>query len=271
MLAKSLRSAVMLALLSVAAHGSDGFPFPPPSERALVPITVNDARGAFGTVWNSEIRTYRDVNQSVAIYPEGCPWSVPIGDNLYPCDNPHADYPFEVRRVGFFPTQPGETQGAFLYVDRALRAHLSLSLLVTGGGLPVQVPVVWEDEFTGGVVQLIGVPDVHGQRITLRVYGSDPELLGTVRIRVIAEPGQNVLDERVVPLTVVQRYYSQTTVIQRLPLRPPFAQIEFPGPFTEQADTVHFEITPLTPNLRIWAFASITDNVTQQVVLRTPS
>jgi hypothetical protein len=262
-------SAVTVALLSAGAYGDNGFP--PPSVRVLLPITVDHAAGAFGTVWDSEIRTYRDVVQSVATYPEGCPWSVPVGDDLQPCDNPHADFPFEVRRVGFFPTQPGETPGAFLYVDREQRDHVDLSLIITGGGsIPVQVPVVWEDEFSSGAVHLFGVPDVGGRRIALRVYGSDPEVVGNVRIRVLAEPGQEVLAERVVPLTVVQRYYSQTTVIQRLPLRPPYAQIDFQAPLTPTADTVHYEITPLTPNLRIWAFASITDNLTQQVVLRTP-
>jgi hypothetical protein len=51
-----------------------------------------------------------------------------------------------------------------------------------------------------------------------------------------------------------------------IPIRPPATEVHFWTPIA----SLRFEVEPLTPELRIWAFVSVTDNATQDVSLRVP-
>ena len=87
-------------------------------------------------------------------------------------------------------------------------------------------------------------------------------------MRVYTEPDQRLISEGTYALVATQRTYL-TKFRQPIATKPPAAEI---GNVTTDVDkpTAYVEIVPLTPNLRIWAFISVTDNRTQEVVLRTP-
>ena len=105
----------------------------------------------------------------------------------------------------------------------------------------------------------------------LRVYGADPDVVGDARVQIYSEDRlsqQRLLAEQIVSLTVVQRL---TRGDDKLKLRPPMAQFDLGSLIPDTAHQVRLEIRPVTPNLAVWAFVSITDNETQTITLRTPN
>lgn len=235
-------------------------------ERLLLPITVINAPGAFGTLWTTDVWVPPDQSVFPSFGPSAC--DPPCPDAGGPPGG--ASY-----QLGFFRTHPNETSGSLLYALRRGSAPSRVSLrLRDASGLthwpPVQLPVVHEGEFTNGPTHVLGIPLSADTRATARIYGIDPEQLGNVEIRVFREdtPAQTLLLDEIIPLTVTQQTYAAGPY--HAEIRPPYAQLPLDSLRSTGATLVRLEVVPLTPLLRIWAFVSITDNVTQQVALRTP-
>jgi hypothetical protein len=166
----------------------------------------------------------------------------------------------------------GRITGSRGEADRLVLQSISLFLQLSGG-VPLQIPVVREREFLEEI-QLLDVPDRSQHRLMVRVYGSEPDRLGMVRVRVFTAnfpEAEQLLVDQLLELRVVQRYYiHRGTDSFRLPTRPPYAELYFGAPLTETDDSLRIEVTPQTDNLRIWAMASVTANVGHRVTLRTP-
>jgi hypothetical protein len=260
--------ALLLLLGTLSASAQSTLPFE--AERVLLPITVTDAPGAYGTRWSSEL-WFRTETQG-AVYPvigmSACDPPCPDG-TVIPENSSH--------QSDFFRTHAGETSGMLLYVDKARSSgvHISLRLNETSGlyrVLPLQLPVVREREFTTGTVHILGIPVTADNRPRLRVYGIDPALAGNVRVRIFAEDPelpQQLLGDRVIALTAVPKTYGFANYT--FDLRPPVAELDLAALLPGHVGMVRLEITPVTPGLSIWGFVSLTDNLTQAITLRTPN
>jgi hypothetical protein len=241
-------------------------------ERLLLPVNVTNAAGAAGSIWSVYGKVYIDSDTAPAFGPiAGCvfPDNPNPPEQLPSCDLGNSPLVRGLYPIGFYPTLSGETPGSYIYADRNGVDKLHLSFyLQNGSGPSIQLPIVREREFSNDTVRILDVPDSVTHRVMLRVYGSTPDTLGDVRVRIIREMYPDpplVLRDEVLQLTVVQRYLGS------LPVRPPYAELSLAAPITEENDTVRFEVTPLKSSLFIWALVSATDNHTQQVILRTPS
>jgi hypothetical protein len=265
---KLLSAAFLLLIVSLPARGQSTLPFD--AKRVLLPITVTDAPGAYGTRWSSELWLRTEV--AGAVYPVLGPSACDP-----PCRDPTVIPKDSSYRSDFYRTHAGETSGMLLYVDKAhsSEVHISLRLYETSGFyrfLPLQLPTVREREFTTGTVHVPGIPVTADNRSRLRIYGIDPSLPGTARLRIFSEEPnrpQELLAERTLVLNAVPKTYSFSTYT--FDLRPSVAELELTPLIPGGIDAVRLEITPTTPGLAIWGFVSLTDDVTQAISLRTPN
>ena len=272
---KHLVVAVVLATTSGStfARAANILPF----ERALLPITVKNRPGAFGSSWTTGLwyvlRAPLSPFSSVEPFALSSSCDPPCGVTELISFAPN--YPFP---AAFWQTHSGEPPGQLIYVRNDVRsepAKISLRLSQTGKpGTEIQLPVVREREFTSATVDILGVPVDANYRSTLRIYGIDPNLFGDVRVRAYTDKDSDVslLDDTVysliaIPVVVPQREGGTGT----LSIRPPSVEINFATDRYEGNPKIRYEITPITPGLKIWAFVSVTDKTSQAIVLRTPS
>jgi hypothetical protein len=119
----------------------------------------------------------------------------------------------------------------------------------------IEIPLVREADFRADEIDLNAIARDPGFRITLRVYGLDAG--GEVTLEQLDVKG-NLLS---------------TTVVSLAPPAVPgllagYAQIAIDT--TPDTTPIRLRIRPRTSNLRIWALASITNNVTSEVTLVQP-
>jgi hypothetical protein len=234
-------------------------------ERVLLPITVIDAPGAFGSSWSSEGSQFRDVP------PEHSPLILPGCEP--PCDDSGGPTSQHTFGIPFFKTRLGETGGSLMYIERAFSANVSLTLHLreASTGETVELPVVRERDFVTHRFQILDVPSpAAGKRATLRIYGIDPAILGQVEVRVFVEGAEQLVSDNIYDLRVVQRIYSNPAGTYSVPVRPPVAEISYYSLIATASALLRIEIEPLNPQMAVWGFVSITDNATQHVTLRTP-
>jgi hypothetical protein len=235
-------------------------------EPVLLPVTVIDAPGAYGSVWTTRAGIYVDADGDYLVIPlwgEGC---VPPS-----CLEPVGPTRRNYLALGFLPTRAGEPDGAFIYLTRAVADHVYFSLRLsspTGSNGPVQIPVARERDFRSGRVQIVSIPPVTPNlRLTARVYGIDPARGGSVRVRLIGEIGHQVLaEDRVRLVTSSAKYPGPYT----LSAKPASATLSYAVPTPPQYQTIRLEVQADDPDLRLWAFVSLTDNVNQSVSVYAP-
>lgn len=223
--------------------------------RMLVPLTAYDLHGANGSLWRSELTVLNDSDHSVTLVPE-------------------ATYaPHRTAQVRL-ESRAGGLDGAFVYVPRDLGERFAMQLRARdvsseAEGWGTEVPVVHEDQFAQ-VVHLLDVPTDPRYRATLRIYG-DPALTHA-QVTVFDDDGP--IDDRVVAL---QPGDSDSRGFNE---NPPYAQLDPLTPAVRAASAgqpVRIRIIAMPPEEgdfvglpRTWAFASITNNETQQVTTVTP-
>ncbi|HEY4642081.1 MAG TPA: hypothetical protein VII75_12115 [Thermoanaerobaculia bacterium] len=249
-----------LTALFVIATASAEIPPLPEQMRVLLPVTVINAPGAFGSVWTSELRFFT---------PTGAPLVYPllVAGCEPACNEPIQAIPGTVFLAGFKRTEPGETGGSWLYVEKSAVDQTVVTLtLRENSHLFTQIPTVRETEFFDDAVNIVAVPYNPDTRLTLRVYASEDFAGATVRCRVREEFPDAAVSDEIVPLSVTQRYYQTAYTFA---LRPAYGQLSWQPTTTTSTGRVRVEITPLTPGLRYWAFISATDNTTQQTVILT--
>lgn len=222
-----------------------------------------EVRGAFGSRWVVDSWGRNDADQFVKVSPT--PWA---DCGLPGCvELAGAKTTFSGPRL-----EPAELipPGAFLYVERSHADEVHFSMRVRdvsreeisyGAG----IPVVREEEFRAGRIVLLDVPSDPRYRVSVRVYTNDVSLDGSVRVRVLPlESEQTLID---LPLT-----WSR-------PVQP---HPQFPA-WANSAEIHHLlALVPglngdgplrieIESDLQIWAFATVTNELTQQLTVITPN
>jgi hypothetical protein len=261
------RLLVLLALL--VATTLSAAPNPDDYVRYLVPVIQRDLRGANDSLWTTELMFRNRWGSAMTLIGPLCgPLSDPCGGNALSFD------PGTTFSIQLFPRGDG-ADGAFLYVPKSLterRPAMTLhvrdkSKNATGFGSEIHMPQL--DEYQP-YTDLIGIPTDARYRATLRIYGAS-EAPQTVRVRTFTEDGTTPIDEQIVTLSGIL-----TLVADPFPLHPAYAQLD---PLTTFArayprlritvDIVGDIVSPPAPP--IWAFVTITDNVTQLTSTITPN
>jgi hypothetical protein len=210
-------------------------------ERVLFPVLFS-ANGANGSRWVSE-----------AALSNPRPWFVQNGGAAF-----SRLAPGEIARAG-----DGWPRGVVLHAPRPEAPMLAGALRVRdvsrqAHGFGTQIPVVREDDFThGGEITLLNVPLDPRYRVKLRLYALDPMVVqpfGLVTLRdtqtKAVKLGRGFQLAR--PASADEPWYAELDL-------PPGAAGERVNVFVE---------FPL--DATAWAFATVTNNETQQVTTVTP-
>jgi len=226
----------------------------PVYERILLPITSADTPGVFGALWTTEVWVRNDSDQPVAIFP------LTITDATNP---PKSTWPLAI-----FRPPPDAPPGQFIYVSRDRADAVRFNVRVfdanqTDRGFGVEIPVVRERGFFHDRLVLFNIPTGAETRAALRVYGTPDSNGGQVRLRIFDTNGSEPVVD--VPMRLQSR----------VPLfyNPVYAQIlslttMFPAIRT--LERVRVELTIEQGSFDIWAFVTLTSNVTNAITTVTP-
>ncbi|HVS33813.1 MAG TPA: hypothetical protein VMS98_20425 [Thermoanaerobaculia bacterium] len=242
-------------------------------ERILVPLIVSAAPGAFGSIWQTELRVFADSDADVRLFPQF--YQCPIKCNPAPAFG----FPLPKRGMQYVTPEVGTSaavQGALLYTRRGHGELLHMNLVVrdlsrqaTSAG--TEIPLVRESDLLTGSLHLMNIRLDSRFRHSLRIYDADAREGAEVKVRLLDTTFGQVLSE-VTARFNVDRSVSAGPFVE-LPARPGYVEI---GGLTDNLPELpsvrelRVEIEPLTPDLRYWAFISTTNNETQQVTLITP-
>jgi hypothetical protein len=221
-------------------------------ERILFPVLFSTG-GANASSWVTE-----------ATLSNPRPWFVENANTLspirpclvYPCGERIA--PFEVARYA-----DGFPHGVTLLAPRPEAPDLAFALRIRdvsrqAEGLGTRVPVVRERDFThGGGIALLDVPLDPGYRVKLRVYMIEPLVGGRIAQMVLRNPATNAA-----------KLHTSVELQSAGPNEPYYAEVDLtPGAANERVNV--YLSFPLDSTA--WAFATVTNNATQQVTIVTPN
>ncbi|MBV8519128.1 MAG: hypothetical protein JO197_17165 [Acidobacteria bacterium] len=221
-----------LLLIAVRLHAIE-------FERVLLPITVLDVPGAYGSLWRSE--AWADIRES--------------GVTILLVRQTHANpQPPGSQQLSIFFNGPGQEPGQFLQVTRGAQISFNLRIRDLSRAAETwgtEIPVVWERDFRT-TVTLLPIPANDEFRSTVRIYGGTA---GDVRVRVTDLETSAVLSDDVISLPATISEY-----------QPPYAELNLPT----NANLMRVDVDAVSPDLRFWAFASVTNNATQHVTTISP-
>jgi hypothetical protein len=235
-------------------------------EKLLLPLTPGLSRGANGSLWDTRVTMLIASDTPIQLFPTPCI----IG--ICPPPNPPLRTPFLPESHRLIDSESSDPRGWFFYTGRGdasklrvnIRTHdLSRALLTWG----TEIPVVRESDVTTDRVVLLDVLHASDFRHTLRVYDFDGIDGAQVRINVHAM-------FRAEPLatftrTLVARGLRATFAL--LPQQPAYVAFDSRElPPIDPIQQIWYSIEPLTPGLRLWAYVTVTHNVTQHVTTISP-
>ena len=233
-----------IALTGLLAYSLSAQPADPATfERILVPISVISIPGAYGSYWSTELWYRNNSTYPVAVVP------LTVADHV-PTIGRTERLPIEIRSAA----APGE----FLYVSKGYSDEIQFDLRLYNRADPfgdwgTKVPVVREAEFSP-MVDLINVGCGPEVRAALRIYGLSEEAANAA-VRIYSNDEQ-LLAEAVVPLDGTPRYAGILSLADTFPA-------------IRATDRVRVHVTSPEGD-KLWAFVTITSNVTQHVAVVTP-
>ena len=266
----------LLVILSSAATAQVGYA---PDHRFLLPVSDGRVPGALGSLWKAELVAHNHSNSSVVV--SECCCAIPEG-----CGSHSANSTFF---PGLFRLNPND--GAFMYVSDPAAVTFSLRIRdvsrdseTWGTSIPVVPP--W-GAFTS-TLHLIDVTVDSRFRSALRIYDFDS--LGPdstqVRVRIYDMCGLSPIDVHCSTTPLVDQTMSlvprETTTTPSRPAMIMLPDLVAAFPVlsrvkptilagSDRPAAVRIEIDPITAGLRFWAFASVTNNATQQVTVIAPN
>ncbi|HEX8253397.1 MAG TPA: IPT/TIG domain-containing protein [Thermoanaerobaculia bacterium] len=246
----------------------------------LVPLAISSPAGAHGSIWRTELMVHNGSPNPLLMYARFCN----LMPSIEPCDRLHVA---PVRSELFSVSPWARGDGAFIYVPEPLAPHVDFKLFARdisreAEAWGTEIPVVRVANEFDGSIRLLDVPVDPRFRANLRVYGNS-DFESRVRIAVYAHPGNTLLQEREVLLVGIDSGSAPNEPdipsTPDMPFSPAYAQLD---PLTDVVRAsghtrVRIEVESLPPlfsnppfSRPIWAFVSLTNNVTQQVTTVTP-
>jgi len=219
-------------------------------EPVLLPVTVRNVPGAFGTRWSTELWYRNNSDRRVVVTPLAM-----------------SDYVPTIKQTVLLPvfTSPNADPSQIIYVERSGIDDVQFDLRLFNRSDPkskwgTKLPVVREREFAEAV-NLINVPTSPDFRSTLRIYALPDASFApeTVLLQIYANDsysnGERLLVSTELPFNGGPRY---AAVLSIADVYPELRQVE--------RVRVHVESTS---GRRIWAFVSVTSNSSQDVSVVT--
>lgn len=244
------RLAFSLAVLVVSSwmpSAQAQHPNPSFFERFLVPVSVANAPGAYGTMWDTELWYRNNSGKPIIVTP------------LWVTDRPPSAGRTEMLTVVPYPAA---APGQFLWLSRDGSDQVQFDLRLVNRADPagdwgVKIPVVREGQFLDRV-ELINVPTSSDFRSALRIYALDETMAaeGLVRVRIYSRL-ERLLVSADVPLTGSPRYAA-------------FLSLADTFPEVRQEPRVRVQVEPREAGAKLWAFVSVVSNRSQQVAIVTP-
>lgn len=230
----------------------------------LLPLlTSEEVPGAGGSRWKVVTAAHNGNSTFVSFGPCNVPTDPPC---------PPASFGIAAGQWRINPTfgfTNAGRNGRLIYLHRDLARQVTLTArffnLQDPSDRGVALPLPRSEEFVRRAIQLLNVPMSDAARVTLRIY--DPDDTGasarvTVRIYDV--------EDRVVSVREVALSPSGYSAPGGLPFAPSFAELLVDVAGTNPEEPVRVEVQPVTAELRIWAFITITDNATNRVTVVWP-
>jgi hypothetical protein len=256
---------VLFIAFAKAASAQD----PGGHERVLIPI-YHDliVNGAYGSQWATELTIRNEADVPVEIFQQECEYRC----SCNPVPGCRQGEPVQPHTAG--PTTGHVTayKGIFLYVERNAAADVAFQLRVrdisrNAYSWGTEIPVVRENDMLLTTARMLDIPTDERFRLHLRIYAvRDRFTPGEARLRIFPAEGNEPLAERVITLPVVGLVSGDDPAYPSYAEIPNLAAVIPAG----EARPIRVEVEPLTPNMPIWTFTTITNNETQQVTTVTP-
>lgn len=229
-------------------------------ERILIPVAVKQLSGNFGSLWFSDISVVNAGTTPVQIEDciiEACNYTPAVTVPLHPGVAKSFDYRYlfsEPAAILWVRTSA---------VDQLRFAARFRDVSKQAESYGNELPVVRERDLTTGPVHILDIPTNRDFRVNLRLYDIDAHRGNQVEIRVFAMNGEETL------------FLGAPVTLNR--------STEQPGEFygfvaisldqilaTSRFPYVRVEARATNPATRLWGFATITSNITQQVTVISP-
>lgn len=267
---KLLLSFVMTC--AVAAQATAGVVVDRTYTRFLVPLYQPEVAGAFGSRWR--VDTWFYYTGSAAIGPAIVPapfCSFDVCTFEIKLDNTTIGRPLPVEPRFFTGS------GLLLHVESQYADGFTFASRVWDASREedsagTEIAVVRESRFSEHPLHLLNVPIAARFRNMLRIYALPEVPNPEVEVRYYDMPDRFDLIVDPDPIRIERLHLRTYPASQGFLLHPALTEIAgFEGrPEFAGKTALWIDIVPITPGLRVWAFASVTDNDTQQVTVVSP-
>lgn len=231
-------------------------------EPLLAPVATGQQLGAHGSTWQTELFVHNHSNEPV-IFAMGEPVCL-----LVSCPGPYATIPASATRRYALPNIADVPFfGGLFYVERNRSKSITMTLRLretsrNPSGLGTNIPIVRESELIAGTVQLLNVPLSPLHRINVRIFEVDRVGAPEVMVRIFRGDDLVWTERR-------SLWVPFETPFSEQPAEDALFNVENRIPPSACCDPVRIEIEPLNPG-RYWAYATLVNNATQDVLLITP-
>jgi len=243
--------------------------FANPSGRltVLVPINPGIVPGVAGTQWQTLLWVSNSGSSDVTFdcspinaSPTQCPLTV-RAHTMGSFPVPYAELPHQ----GFFAGPITPLIGQVVTPDQISFSLRTTDMTTAATSNGIEIPLPRPSDFHNATITLAHIPLSSQFRTRIRLYGLEN---GTATVRVV-DPSGTVQFTATVNLTGVDTASLPPNNSSIQAIRwPSYAEVAIPdGLF---AAVARVEITP-SELLRVWGFASVTNNITQQFTVVAPS
>lgn len=254
-----MRTRVIVSILALALFGS----YRAHCQEILIPLVIDGSvSGGYGSEWITELTVYNGSDESVIYVPSSCASFV----SARFCIAPQSLLPKRSSKLNHLRKElPGP--GVILNILSGPADALEFNLRVADvsrsqENLGTEIPVVRARDVRTVVTNLLAVPTREEFRGLLRIYDFDGRPESHFRIRFFDAADENLVAETEL-VTHGYSSFPHPDVISS----PGYAEMRIPA---TPGGEGRIEISPLTHGSRFWAFASVTNNITQMITLVTP-
>jgi hypothetical protein len=252
-----MRYSFAIALLLAAASA---FANPSGDYMLLIPINPGTVPGAAATQWATSVWVTNTSDVDAPVDCENQPCQVVKAHTTARITDLPFSTPHQGSYLGFSSNFVRPIPANALYVEERVT-----DATTAAQGAGTEVPLVPMRALLNVTIAMPHVPVNGHSRSRLRIYGAGN---GTVVVRVIGVTSNQELLKTTVALTG-----EDPVKIPQVPFRrwPSYTELALPDSYAGSSDeAVRVEITPADSN-PIWAFVSVTDNVSQQFTIVSPA